>query len=51
MKGFFNFTNDPLGFKACLFFFVLLVVGIILWNFIGLDSGSGGTPYGDLNDF
>ena len=34
-----------------LFYFLLMVIlfiiGIIFWNILGFDSGSGGSPYGE----
>ena len=42
-----DFTNDPYGLKAVTVMFGLIFVGMIVWNLLGLDSGAGGTPYGD----
>jgi len=44
-----KFRNSNLYFF--LLMFGLLVAGIILWDVLGFDSGSGGSPYGELIDF
>ena len=35
------------GFYYALLLGILIIMGIILWDMIGLDSGGGGSPYGD----
>jgi len=40
--------KDPYGIKAVLWFVGFLAILMFVWDFIGLDSGSGGTPYGNL---
>lgn len=45
MKDFFNFSNSNGGIKAVLFGWFLIGIGMLIWEFIGLDSGSGGTPF------
>jgi len=40
-----NFTNDIYGLKACFVIFVLIAIGMVIWEFVGFDSGSGGTPF------
>jgi len=40
-----SFTNDIYGLKACFLIFLFIVLLIVVWEFIGLDGGSGGTPY------
>lgn len=40
-----NFTNDIYGLKACFVLFILITLGIVVWDFLGLDSGIGGTPF------
>ena len=41
------FTKDSCGIKSSLIFLGFIVVGMILWDLIDIDSGGGGTPYGD----
>lgn len=44
--------EDKIGKNSQLFSFllilILLFIGIILWDLIGLDRGSGGSPYLDI---
>lgn len=46
-----DFTNDPYGIKAVLIALVLVGILMFVWDFIGLDSGSGGSPYGDPDSY
>jgi len=45
--------EDNIGRNSNLYYFLLLVnlliIGIILWDILGFDSGSGGSPYGDVD--
>jgi len=49
MKNFFDFSNDPYGIKSAIFFFILLLIGMLIWDWLGLDGGGGGNPYGDID--
>jgi len=42
-----DFTNDPYGLKAVTVMFGLIILGMLIWDFLGFDSGIGGTPYGN----
>jgi len=35
------------NFYYFLLFFLLFIIGILLWNILEFDSGGGGSPYGD----
>ena len=43
--------EDKIGRGSNLYYFllfiVLFIIGIILWDILGFDSGGGGSPYGD----
>jgi hypothetical protein len=41
-NDFFNFTDDSCGIKSGLFLIGLLLIGIIIWNLLGLSGGRGG---------
>jgi len=47
MKELFDFNNDPLGVKAVIVMMGLIFIGMVVWESLGLDSGIGGTPFGD----
>lgn len=42
-----DFSNDPYGLKSVVFFIILLFIGFLIWDWLSLDSGRGGSPYGD----
>ena len=35
-------------YKAIIWFFGFIMLGMVVWDFIGFDSGSGGIPYGEV---
>jgi len=43
--------EDKIGKNSNLYYILLMIIlfiiGIILWNILGFDFGSGGSPYGD----
>ncbi len=43
--------RNQIGQMSSLYYFLLLIIlfiiGIILWDILGLDFGGGGSPYGD----
>lgn len=45
--------EDKIGRNSHLFSFLLLInlliIGIIVWDILGFDFGSGGSPYGDVD--
>jgi hypothetical protein len=49
-NDFFNFTDDSCGIKSGLFLIGLLLIGIIIWNLLGLSGGRGGNPQEGYRD-
>ena len=45
--------EDKIGKNSHFFTFLLLInlliIGIIVWDILGFDSGGGGSPYGDVD--
>lgn len=44
-----KFYNSDLYYF--LLMITLLIAGIVLWDLLGLDSGGGGVPYGDVDQY
>ncbi len=47
--------EDKIGRNSHLFSFLflinLLIIGIIAWDIISFDTGMGGSPYGDVDQY
>ena len=47
MKKKYEFNKERVFWKDMLLFYALVFAGILIWDLIGLDGGTGGSPYGE----